>query len=44
VELLVKAAKVAEETTGRLTQKEVEVAAETLEVDKTEELVRALAT
>jgi len=44
VELLVKAAKVAEETTGRLTQKEVEVAAETLEADKTEEFIRALAT
>lgn len=44
VELLVKAAKVAEDTTGRLTQKEVEVAADTLQVDKTEELIRALAT
>jgi len=44
VELLVKAAKVAEDTTGRLTQKEVEVAAETLEADKTEEFIRALAT
>jgi len=44
VGLLVKAAKVAEDTIGRLTQKEVEVAAETLEVDKTEGLNRALAT
>jgi cell division control protein 6 len=44
VELLVKAAKAAEDTTGRLTQKEVEVAAETLEADKTEEFIRALAT
>jgi len=43
VELLVKAAKIAEETTGRLTETEVETAAETLEVDKTEELIRALA-
>ena len=43
VELLSKAAKVAQETSGRLTQREVEVAAETLEVDKTEELTRALA-
>jgi len=43
VELLVKAAKVAEDTTGRLTQREVDTAAETLEVDKTEELIRALA-
>ncbi|GAI92930.1 unnamed protein product, partial [marine sediment metagenome] len=44
VELLVKAAKLAEDTTGRLTQKEVEVASRTLEVDKTEELIRSLAT
>jgi len=44
VELLVKAAKVAEDTTGKLAGEEVEVAAETLEVDKTGELIRALAT
>ena len=44
VELLVKAAKVAQESGGRLTEKEVEVASETLEVDKTQELIQALAT
>ncbi len=43
VELLFKAAKVAAETSGQLTLTEVEIAAETLEVDKTEELIRALA-
>ena len=43
VELLVKAAKVAEERNGRLTEMEVEMAAETLEVDKTEALIRSLA-
>ncbi len=44
VELLAKAAKVAEETTGRLTEKEVDIAEEKLEIDKTEELIRVLAT
>jgi cell division control protein 6 len=43
VELLAKAAKVAEEHSGRLTEQEVDVAEHTLEVDKTEELVRSLA-
>ncbi|MFC1895959.1 Cdc6/Cdc18 family protein [Thermodesulfobacteriota bacterium] len=44
VELLSKAVKVAEETSGRLTEKEVDIAEERLEVDKTDELIRALAT
>jgi cell division control protein 6 len=44
VELLAKAAKVAEETTGLLTEKEVDIAADRLEIDKTEELIKALAT
>ena len=44
VELLTKAVRVAEESTGRLTQKEVDIAADRLEVDKTEELIKALAT
>ena len=43
VELLVKAAKVAEETTGRLTEQEVDLAERTLEVDKTQELIQSLA-
>jgi len=43
VELLTKAVKIAEETTGRLTESEVDIAADMLEVDKTEELIRALA-
>jgi cell division control protein 6 len=43
VELLSKAAKVASETSGRLTEKEVDVAEHNLEVDKTEELIRSLA-
>ncbi|MFC1895246.1 Cdc6/Cdc18 family protein [Thermodesulfobacteriota bacterium] len=44
VELLAKAVRVAEETSGRLTEKEVDIAEEKLEVDKTEEMIRALAT
>ena len=44
VELLTKAVKVAEETSGQLTQKEVDVAAHSLEIDKTEELINALPT
>jgi cell division control protein 6 len=44
VELLSKAVKVAEETSGRLTEKEVDTAEHTLEVDKTEALIQALAT
>ena len=43
VELLAKAVNVAEETSGRLTDAEVDRAAEGLEVDKTEELIRSLA-
>jgi cell division control protein 6 len=43
VELLVKAVKVAEETSGRLSECEVDLAERTLEVDKTEELIGALA-
>jgi cell division control protein 6 len=43
VELLVKAVKVAEESSGRLTETEVDVAEHSLEVDKTEELIRSLA-
>lgn len=43
VELLAKAVKVAEETTGKLTQNEVDIAEERLEVDKSEEMIRALA-
>ncbi len=43
VELLSKAVKVAEETSGRLTQNEVDIAEHSLEVDKTEELIRSLA-
>lgn len=44
VELLAKSVRVAEETSGRLTIKEVDLAEERLEVDKTEELIRSLAT
>jgi cell division control protein 6 len=44
VELLSKAVRIAEETTGRLTEKEVDIAEERLEIDKTEELIRTLAT
>ncbi|NUM53486.1 MAG: AAA family ATPase [Candidatus Hydrogenedentes bacterium] len=43
VELLAKAVKVAEETSGRLTEREVDVAEHSLEIDKTEELIGALA-
>ena len=43
VELLCKAARVAEETSGRLGEREVDVAEHRLEVDKTEALIRALA-
>jgi len=43
VELLTKAVKVAEESSGRLTAKEVDIAEHSLEVDKTEELIRSLA-
>ena len=44
VELLVKAVKIAEETSGHLGEKEVEDADGMLELDKTEELIRSLAT
>jgi cell division control protein 6 len=44
VELLAKAVRVAEETSGHLTEKEVDIAEERLEIDKTEELIQALAT
>jgi len=43
VELLAKAVKVAEDSSGRLTENEVDVADQSLEVDKTEELIRSLA-
>lgn len=43
VELLAKAVKVAEQTTGRLTETEVDAAEHHLEVDKTEQLISALA-
>jgi cell division control protein 6 len=43
VELLAKAASVAEETSGRLSQTEVDSARHKLEIDKTEQLIRALA-
>lgn len=43
VELLAKAVKVAEETSGRLTETEVDRAADSLETDKTAELIRSLA-
>jgi len=44
VELMAKAVSVAEETSGRLTEKEVDSAESQLEVDKTVALIRALAT
>ena len=44
VELLTKSVKVAEETTGYLGQNEVDIAEHRLEVDKTTELINALAT
>lgn len=44
VELLAKAVKVAEDGEGRLTEAEVDLAADMLEIDKTESLIRALAT
>jgi cell division control protein 6 len=43
VELLAKAVTVAEETTGRLTEIEVDIAEQRLEIDKTVALIRALA-
>jgi len=43
IELLVKAVKAAEESSGFLGEKEVDQADSMLEVDKTEELIRALA-
>ncbi len=43
VELLAKAVKVAENTSGRLTEKEVDIADSSLEIDKTEELINSLA-
>ena len=43
VELLAKAVKVAEDSSGKLTENEVDVAEHSLEVDKTEELIRSLA-
>ena len=44
VELLAKAVKVAEESSGYLREKEVDIAESRLEVDKSEELINALAT
>jgi len=44
VELLAKSVRIAEEDSGRLTVKEVDCAKERLEIDKTEELIRSLAT
>ena len=43
VELLAKAVRVAEETSGRLTETEVDIAEHRLEEDKTEALIKALA-
>jgi cell division control protein 6 len=43
VELLAKAVKVAEKTTGRLTVEQVDLAAHQLEIDKTEQVLNALA-
>jgi len=43
VELLAKSVKVAEETSGRLTEQEVDSAEHSLEVDKTRELIGSLA-
>ena len=44
VELLAKSVRIAEETTGYLGEKEVDIAEHRLEVDKTTELINALAT
>ena len=44
VNLLAKAARVAEEESGRLTEKEVDIAEERIEIDKSDELIRSLAT
>jgi archaeal cell division control protein 6 len=44
VELLAKAVEVAEKKSGHLTEKEVDIAEELLEVDKSLELIKALAT
>jgi archaeal cell division control protein 6 len=43
VELLAKAVKIAEDTSGRLTEIEVDTAENRIEVDKTEQLIKALA-
>ena len=43
VGLLAKAAQVAEESSGRLTVEEVDIAEERIEIDKSEELIRSLA-
>jgi cell division control protein 6 len=43
IELLAKAVRVAEETTGRLGEAEVDLAEDRIEVDKCEELIRSLA-
>ena len=43
VELLSKAVKVAEKTTGHLTIKEVDIAEHQLEIDKTEQMIKSLA-
>ena len=43
VEILVKSVKIAEETSGQLTNKEVDLAEEHLEQDKSEALIHALA-
>ncbi len=43
VELLAKAVRIAEETSGELSEKEVDMAEHSLEVDKTEELIKSLA-
>ena len=43
VELLAKAARIAEKTTGQLTEKEIDTAERSLEIDKTEELIRVMA-
>ncbi len=44
LEIIGEAVTVAEETSGRLTEKEVDIAESRLEVDKTVALIRALAT
>lgn len=43
VSLLAKAAQVAEEESGRLTEKEVDIAEERIDVDKTEEMINSMA-